>query len=79
MFTKPKIIEGPSGTSRTPALNIIPLTAQPLSFRTKSFAFYVNRNNDGITLYIKTTDYHPGILAVPLERLEKLIDYLKEA
>jgi hypothetical protein len=78
MFQEKKIREGPRGTSRIPAGNIIPPEARLLPFRTNSYEFYIHRNNGHVTLYINIIDYHPGILAVPLKKLAELINYLRK-
>ncbi len=73
------IKEGPMGTAHFPATNIIPPDAKKLSFSTKSFEFYLHKNNGKRTLYIYVTNYHPGILLLPLEKLAQLLHYLKVA
>ena len=73
------IKEGPMGTSHVPAPDIIPPDAKRLSFSTKSFEFYFHKNNGKRTLYIYVTNYHPGILVAPLEKLLQLVKYLKIA
>ena len=72
-----KIKEGPAGSSRQPAENIIPSGAKKLPFSTGSYDFYAYKKGRRITLYIQTTDYHAGILAIPLPKLQELIKYLR--
>ena len=73
-----KIREGPSGTATHPAMDIIPPDAKLLPFSPSGYAFYLHKQEGEATLYIKTLSYHPGILAIPLEKLEQLIEYLKK-
>ena len=70
------IYEGARGASRVAAENIIPRDAEKIAFETRSYEFYIHRSGDQVTIYIHTTDYHPGILAIPVE---KLIEFLKYA
>ena len=76
MNQESRIREGPHGTSTTSAVNIIPPDAQLLPFKTYSYEFYIHRNNGSITLYVNVTDYHPGILAIPLKKLAEFINYI---
>lgn len=71
------IYEGGRGASRVAAENIIPPDAEKIPFQTRSFEFYVHRTSDRITIYVQTTDYHPGILSIPLEKLIKFIQYVE--
>ena len=71
-----RIFEGGRGASRISAENIIPSNAEKLTFHTRSFEFYVDTTDGQVTLYIQTTDYHPGILAIPLEKLTEFISYI---
>lgn len=73
------IKEGAQGTTRIPAQNIVPPTAVKLSFQTPSYEFYFNNCHGQKTLYINTVTYHPGILQIPLEKLEELIAFLRVA
>lgn len=76
---KRKIYEGRRGTSRVSAENIIPPDAEKLAFETRSYEFYVHRIHDRVTIYLHTTDYHPGILSIPLEKLFEFIRYIKDS
>jgi hypothetical protein len=78
MSEEHKIKEGPPGTSSSPADNIIPPGAKRLPFSTRSYDFYFYRQNGTATIYIDITDYHPGILMVPLEKLISAIKYLTQ-
>jgi hypothetical protein len=71
------IYEGARGASRISAENIIPPDAEKITFETRSYEFYVHRSGDQVTIYIHTTDYHPGILAIPVEKLIDFIDYIR--
>lgn len=71
------IHEGRRGASRVSAENIIPSDAQKISFETRSYEFYVHRIRDRVTIYVQTTDYHPGILSIPLEKLVEFIRYIR--
>lgn len=73
------IKEGAQGTSKTPAQNIVPQDAAKLPFETPSYEFYFHNKNGQKTLYIQSVTYHPGILAVPLEKLAELIAFLQNA
>jgi hypothetical protein len=72
-----KIKEGPAGSSRQPAENIVPSGAKKLPFSTGSYDFFAHKKGRKITLYIQTTDYHAGILEIPLLKLQELVKYLK--
>jgi hypothetical protein len=72
------IREGFSGGARFPAKNIIPDEAEKLPFSTKSYEFYLYKKGQKAVIYIKTISYHPGILEVPLSKLEEMIEYLKQ-
>ncbi len=74
-----EIKEGPVGGSRRPALNIIPPGAKKLPFSTGSYDFYALKKGRKVTLYVQATDYHAGILTIPLSELTKLVKYLKRA
>ena len=74
---KRTIFEGGRGASRVSAENIIPPDAEKIAFETRSYEFYVHRIPDRITIYLHTTDYHPGILSIPLEKLLEFIRYIK--
>lgn len=77
---KQRIIkEGLPGTSRMSPQNIVPANASKLSFQTPSYEFYFHDNDGQKTLYINLTSYHPGILEIPLEKLEELITFLRVA
>ncbi|KPK73218.1 hypothetical protein AMJ87_02370 [candidate division WOR_3 bacterium SM23_60] len=73
-----KIREGPSGTATHPAMDIIPSDAELLPFSTSGYAFYLHKHEGKVTFYIRTLSYHPGVLAIPLEKLEEMIKYLKK-
>jgi hypothetical protein len=72
-----RIREGPKGSSHTSAADIIPYDAVRIPLSTCSYAFYLHKKEGKATLYIKTLSYHPGILAVPLEKMEEMIQFLK--
>jgi hypothetical protein len=74
---KDMIREGPRGSSRIPAANIIPAGAKKLPFSTNSYEFYYHKTGKKSALYVKIIDYHPGILEVPLSKLEEMLQYLK--
>ena len=71
------IFEGGRGASRVSAENIIPPDAEKLSFETRSYEFYIHRTHGHVTIYIQTTDYHPGILSIPIEKLIEFIQYIQ--
>lgn len=70
------IHEGARGSSRISAENIIPPDAEKLTFETRSYEFYIHRSGSQLTIYVKSTDYHPGILTIPLEKLIDFIHYV---
>ena len=70
------IYEGARGASRISAENIIPPDAEKLTFETRSYEFYIHRHGSQITIYMQTTDYHPGILSIPLEKLVDFVHYI---
>ena len=72
-----RIREGPKGSSRTSAEDIIPHDAVRIPLTTCSYAFYLHRKEGRATLYVKTLSYHPGILAIPLEKMEEMIRFLR--
>jgi len=72
---KRTIYEGARGSSRIPARNIIPPDAKKIAFETRSYEFYICQRDDHVTIYVQTTDYHPGILAIPLEKLIEFVRY----
>lgn len=71
------IREGARGNSRHPPENIIPADATKLEFSTESYDFYYHKKNGDVTLYVIVTDYHPGMLAVPVKKLKEVIGYLE--
>ncbi len=73
-----KIREGPAGTPTRPAMDIIPPDAKRLPFSTGGYDFYFHEQEGKMTIYINTSSYHPGVLALPLEKLEEMIRYLKK-
>jgi hypothetical protein len=73
------IFEGGRGASRVSAENIIPPDAEKIPFQTRSYEFYVHRIHGRVTIYIVTTDYHPGILSVPVEKLIEFMQYVQVA
>ena len=79
MWEEGKIREGAKGGARYSAQNIIPPDAEKLPLHTASYEFYTHRENGNVTIYVMVIDYHPGILAVPLAKIEELIHYLKLA
>lgn len=72
-----RIREGPKGGARRAAQDIIPHDAVRIPLTTCSYAFYLHKKNGKATLYVKTLSYHPGILAIPLEKMEEMIRFLK--
>lgn len=72
-----RIREGPKGGSRRSAEDIIPHDAVRIPLTTCSYAFYLHKKEGKATLYVKTMSYHPGILAIPLEKMEEMIRFLK--
>ncbi len=72
-----RIREGPKGSSHTTAADIIPPDAVRIPLTTCSYAFYLHKKEGKATLYVKTLSYHPGILAIPLEKMEEMIQFLK--
>jgi hypothetical protein len=72
-----RIREGPKGGARRPAKDIIPHDAVRLPLTTSSYAFYFHQKEGKTTLYVKTQSYHPGILAIPLDKMEEMIQFLK--
>lgn len=71
------IREGARGNSRHPPDNIMPADAVKLEFSTESYEFYYHKVNGEVTLYVIVTDYHPGMLAVPVKKLKEVIRYLE--
>jgi hypothetical protein len=71
------IREGARGNSRHPPENIVPSEAIKLEFSTDSYDFYYCKSNGGVTIYVVVTNYHPGQLAVPVEKLKEVIKYLE--
>lgn len=71
------ITEGARGNSRHPPENIIPSGAKKLEFSTESYEFYYHNVNGEIIIYVIVTDYHPGMLAVPVKKLREVIEYLE--
>ena len=74
---KRAIYEGGHGASRVSAENIIPPDAEKLAFQTRSYEFYIHRRNGRVTIYIQTTDYHPGILSIPIEKLIEFLHFIQ--
>jgi len=72
-----KISEGSRGGPRFSAENTIPAGAKKLPFSTNSYEFYFYKKGKKAVIYIRILDYHPGILKVPLNKLEEMIKYLK--
>lgn len=72
-----RIREGPKGGSRTTAADIIPHDAVRIPLTTCSYAFYLHKKEGTATLFVKTLSYHPGILAIPLDKMEEMIQFLK--
>jgi hypothetical protein len=70
------IREGARGSSHVSAENIIPPDAEKLTFETRSYEFFIHRCGSHTTIYVQTTDYHPGILAIPLEKLIEFVHYI---
>jgi hypothetical protein len=72
------IREGARGNSRHPPENIVPPDATKLGFSTESYDFYYHKKKGDVTLYVVVTDYHPGMLAVPVKKLKEVIKYLED-
>ena len=72
-----RIREGPKGGSRTTAADIIPHDAVRIPLTMCSYAFYLHKSEGKATLYVKTLSYHPGILAIPLDKMEEMIQFLR--
>ncbi|UCC12779.1 MAG: hypothetical protein JSW02_04435 [candidate division WOR-3 bacterium] len=72
------IREGGRGNSRHPPENIVPFDATKLEFSTESYDFYYHKKSGDVTLYVVVTNYHPGMLAVPVKKLKEVIKYLAD-
>ncbi len=68
------IKEGARGGYKFPAEKIIPKDAKFL-FSTDSFDFFYSKENK--KLYLKTTNYHTGELEISLNKLEELVNFLR--
>lgn len=71
------IREGARGNSRHPPENIMPPDTTKLEFSTDSYEFYYHKKNGEVTIYVIVTDYHPGMLAVSVNKLKEVLEYLE--